>query len=485
MTDVVVSGKRVRERDSLQHRGRERRRGLADLIAALSRVLVQRGEAAFLRGAFEETLRQLIGVRAVRLREAGSRWSRASETDGETYAIEVPPSAARTGGMLETSLQPGTPLGAWDCELLKTGAQLAALVLEAERAAGAAARTDAGGPRQSRRDGAAPLIGTTTAMSTLRSRSEQVANTDFTVLREGESGVGKELVARQIHELSARRDGPFVAINCAALVETLLEAELFGIEERTATGVRGRRGKFEHADGGTLFLDEVSDLSVSAQAKLLRAIQELAVERVGGQGTRAVNIRIVAATNRGLRDMVERRLFRADLYYRLGGVDIHVPSLRERRPDIRELAAYFLDRHRQTRRLRLSEGALLALLNYDWPGNVRELERVIERVVALAADSTIELDDLPARIRGDYERVLMPSVVANESLRVWAARYSRIVLERCQGNKRRAARDLGISYHTLQTYLDLAARIHGPAAAEALPPADPASETALAGQGGL
>ena len=127
-----------------------------------------------------------------------------------------------------------------------------------------------------------------------------MASTDFTILLEGESGVGKELVARQIHESSRRRQGPFVAINCAALVETLLEAELFGIEERTATGVRGRRGKFEHADGGTLFLDEVSDLSLSAQAKLLRAIQDLSVERVGGTGSHRVDIRIVAATNRSL-----------------------------------------------------------------------------------------------------------------------------------------------------------------------------------------
>src|SRR5207302_4266322 len=167
------------------------------------------------------------------------------------------------------------------------------------------------------------------------------AGTDFTILLEGESGVGKELVARQIHDLSPRRNGPFVAINCAALVETLLEAELFGIEERTATGVRGRRGKFEHAEGGTLFLDEVSDLSLSAQAKLLRAIQELSVERVGATGARRVNTRIVAATNRTLSDMVARGLFRADLYYRLGGVEIHVPSLRSRRDDLAELAAHF------------------------------------------------------------------------------------------------------------------------------------------------
>src|SRR5262249_61898596 len=147
----------------------------------------------------------------------------------------------------------------------------------------------------------------------------------------------KDWVARQIHELSRRRSGPFVAINCAALVETLLEAELFGIEERTATGVRGRRGKFEAADGGTLFLDEVSDLSPTAQAKLLRAIQDLAVERVGGSSAHRVDIRIVAATNRRLADLVEQRTFRPDLYYRLSGVDVRVPALRERRADILEL----------------------------------------------------------------------------------------------------------------------------------------------------
>src|SRR5207249_2337065 len=166
-------------------------------------------------------------------------------------------------------------------------------------------------------DGAPPLVGSTSAMRALRSMTERVAGTDFTVLIEGESGVGKELVAHQIHDLSRRRNGPFVAINCAALVETLLEAELFGIEDRTATGVRGRRGKFENADGGTLFLDEVSDLSLAAQAKLLRAVQDLAIERVGGHNTHRVDIRIIAATNRSLSGMVERGVFRPDLFYRL------------------------------------------------------------------------------------------------------------------------------------------------------------------------
>ena len=244
-------------------------------------------------------------------------------------------------------------------------------------------------------------------------------------------------------------------VNCAALVETLLEAELFGIEERTATGVRGRRGKFEHADGGTLFLDEVSDLSVSAQAKLLRAIQDLAVERVGGTGHHRLDIRIVAATNRSLASLVERRLFRADLYYRLSGVDLRIPALRERRADVPLLAEHFLEGHRSMRRLRLSPSVMDALIVYDWPGNVRELQRLIERAVALAEADTIELDDLPTALRGDYAEAILPSVRRHDTLRVWASRYARLVLERCGGNKREACRVLGISYHTLRAYVQL------------------------------
>ena len=176
----------------------------------------------------------------------------------------------------------------------------------------------------------------------------------------------------------------FVAVNCAALVETLLEAELFGIEERTATGVRGRQGKFEHAEGGTLFLDEISDLSLSAQAKLLRAIQDVAVERVGGHGSRRVNTRIVAATNRSLSDMVARGLFRTDLYYRLGGVEIHVPPLRARREDISELARYFLSRHSQRARPgAVGRGRRRAAHLRAGLATCASCERFIERAVAL------------------------------------------------------------------------------------------------------
>ena len=304
-----------------------------------------------------------------------------------------------------------------------------------------------------RRDGAAPLIGSSAVMRAVRERIERVAATDFITLIDGESGTGKELVARQIHEISARRRGPFVPVNCAAIVETLLEAELFGIEDRTATGVRGRRGKFECANGGTLFLDEVADLSLSAQAKLLRALQDLAVERVGGNGLYQVNTRVVAATNKTLWGLVEARMFRADLYYRLAGIEIQVPPLRERREDILELAAYFLERHGHARQLTLSPPAADALLTYDWPGNVRELERMMERTLALARHPTIEVDDLPIRIRDDFSDVLLPSMMRNDTLRAWGSRYVRLVLERSGRNKRKACRALGISYHTLQSYL--------------------------------
>jgi transcriptional regulator with PAS, ATPase and Fis domain len=280
-----------------------------------------------------------------------------------------------------------------------------------------------------------------------------VAATHFTVLIEGESGVGKELVARQLHDRSPRRHGPFVAVNCAAIVDTLVEAELFGIEDRTATGVRGRAGKFEHASGGTLFLDEISDLSLGTQAKLLRAIQDLAIERVGGHGAHRVDVRIVAATNRSLLGLVERRMFRPDLFYRLSGVEIQVPPLRDRRADVVALARHFLDRHRTLRPLTLSLGAAEALTAYDWPGNVRELERLMERAVALAETDVIELDDLPPNVRGAYAEHLVPSLRRNDTMRSWGARYARLMLERCRGNKREACRVLDISYHTLASYL--------------------------------
>src|SRR5262245_49218467 len=213
------------------------------------------------------------------------------------------------------------------------------------------------------------LVGRSVLMQELRARVTRVAQTNFTVLIEGESGAGKELVARDLHRCSHRPRGPFVAVNCAALVETLVEAELFGIEERTATGVRGRRGKFELADQGTLFLDEVGDLSATAQAKLLRVLQDMAVERVGGHGVHRVDTRVVAATNRSLRGMVDAGHFRADLYYRLAGVEICVPPLRARREDVPLLVDHFISRYRRATGLTVSAAAMEALMAFDWPGN--------------------------------------------------------------------------------------------------------------------
>jgi len=458
-------------------RQRDRRNAVADMVAALTRALDRRHDVSLMRGVFEQTLRRVVPLRTVQLREGNGRWRRRQEAapGPESVAFDVPGSEPPLSGVLEATFDPGCRLGEWDFQVLGIAAHLGALVLEIERSRLQLARAGVATPRV-RRDGAAPLIGSTPIMQGLRSQIERVAATDFTVLLEGESGVGKELVARQIHDLSRRRHGPFVAINCAALVETLLEAELFGIEERTATGVRGRRGKFEAADGGTLFLDEVSDLSLAAQAKLLRVVQDLAIERVGGHNTHHLDVRIVAATNRGLLELVNRRLFREDLFYRLGGVEVRVPTLRERRPDVLELAEYFLRRHRGERPVSISPLAADALVNYDWPGNVRELERLMERAIALADTEVLDLDDLPPTIRGDFSAAVVPSLRRNDTLRAWSSRYARLVLDRCEGNKREACRVLDITYHTLQTYLRFG---HDEGASESTPADAPAAAAAV------
>jgi transcriptional regulator with PAS, ATPase and Fis domain len=242
-------------------------------------------------------------------------------------------------------------------------------------------------------------------------------------------------------------------VNCAALVETLVEAELFGIEERTATGVRGRRGKFELADQGTLFLDEVADLSLTAQAKLLRVLQDMTVERVGGHGSHQIDTRVLAATNRNLHEMAASGQFRPDLYYRLAGVEIVVPPLRARREDIPLLITHFLETYDRASTMSVSRSATEALLAYDWPGNVRQLGRVLERAIALAPESEIVLADLPDQIRREYGEVLGEASGCDDSLRAWSSRYVHLVLLRCQGNKRRACDVLDISYHTLQAHL--------------------------------
>jgi DNA-binding NtrC family response regulator len=436
----------------MPRRTAERRAGLHDLVREVVTDWLTPGPPPDLQGILSSSLSRLLPAKSIRLNELTAAaairpWEPVRTRDYVAVALPLTDPSRRV--VLEASFQGERTVDGWTCQILEGAAGLATLLLEAERLSRLRHT-----PSSRAGDGAAPLIGSSLVMQGLRERVERVATTDFTVLIEGESGTGKELVARQIHELSRRSQGPFVAINCAALVETLLEAELFGIEERTATGVRGRRGKFESADGGTLFLDEVSELSVAAQAKLLRAIQDLTVERVGGSSSRRIDTRIVAATNRPLASLADRGLFRADLYYRLSGVDVRVPPLRQRREDILELSYYFLTRHGGRDRLTITDAAADALTTYVWPGNVRELERMLEGAVATCESHQITLDDLPIALRGAYGEVLMPSVQAGDTMRTWGSRYARLIFERCERNKRQTCEVLGISYHTLNAYLN-------------------------------
>ena len=426
-----------------------RRGGLSQLLARAVTCIGNGHGPRGRRAELETALRQVLNARAVTIREGGlPAGADAARMERDVLRVALPV-ANRPALHLEVTLGHRQPLESGGRERLLDAARVAGLALSA-----AAESVTAPEERLTSSSFDSPrLVGAAEPMVRLRHEISRVAATAFTVLIEGESGSGKELVARRIHEESDRRSGRFIGVNCAALVETLLEAELFGIEDRTATGVRGRRGKFELADGGTLFLDEVSDLSLAAQAKLLRAIQEMSVERVGGHTTRAVDARLIVATNQSLRKLVAAGRFRGDLYYRLSGLEIQVPPLRDRGNDIVALANHFLDRHRAVRQVELSRSAVDALLTYDWPGNVRELERVIERAVALATSTELTARDLPPAISRTYDEILGPSLRHGDTLREWGSRYARVVLDRCNHNKREACRMLGISYHTLQAYL--------------------------------
>jgi transcriptional regulator with PAS, ATPase and Fis domain len=265
----------------------------------------------------------------------------------------------------------------------------------------------------------------------------------------GESGVGKERVARLLHSSSERASGPFVPLNCAALPESLLEAELFGIEEGVATGVQRRLGKVELADGGTLFLDEIGDLTQSLQSKLLRVVQEREFERLGGREHIPVDIHLVTATNRDLEAMVDGGEFRRDLYYRLRVVVVHIPPLRERRGDIPLLARHFLELYGERfgkPGARLSRDALAALLAHPFPGNVRELENAIQASIALAPGEEIGEEDLQLQ----DARSESPGIEAEPmTLQEVEQRHIERVLRSVAGNRQEAARVLGIDRSTL------------------------------------
>jgi DNA-binding NtrC family response regulator len=298
------------------------------------------------------------------------------------------------------------------------------------------------------------IIGEHPSMQRLMKNIAQVARSRATVLIHGETGTGKELIAAAIHQNSKRKDNPFIRLNCASLSETLLESELFGHERGSFTGAMARReGRFKQADGGTLFLDEVSEIPPSVQIKLLRFLQEREFERVGGNETLKVDVRVVAATNRDLKQRVDEGRFREDLFYRLKVVQLDVPPLRVRRSDIPLLAQTFLrkyasDNDRPVRGF--TEEALRHMMIYPWPGNVRELENAIERAVVMCEGNLIERDDLPTSAHGDLQNgsimALIPGVTMAELERMAILR----TLDAVDGSTARAAEILGISQRKIQ-----------------------------------
>jgi two-component system response regulator AtoC len=314
------------------------------------------------------------------------------------------------------------------------------------------------------RFGVQNLVGQSPAIVEVYKLVARVASLDTTVLIEGETGTGKELVARAIHYASPRADGPFVVVDCTALPEALFESELFGHERGAFTGAQSaRRGLLETAAGGTCLLDEIGELSATLQGKLLRVLQEQTIRRVGGNDWVSVNVRMIAATNRDLRKRVEEGAFREDLYYRLNVVTITVPPLRERAQDIPLLAQHFLGKFAGASRgpaRGLAQPTIEVLCAYDWPGNVRELENAIERAVALSSSEVLMPEDLPAQPRAAHPPLVLPTrEMSLEDVKRW---YVTKVLEDMGGNKVHAAERLGIDRGTLYRILRRQAPEEGP-----------------------
>ncbi len=306
------------------------------------------------------------------------------------------------------------------------------------------------------------IIGQSRPMKALIDMMAMIAPSEATVLITGESGTGKELIAKSIHHNSPRKDHSLVVVNCAALTQTLLESELFGHEKGAFTGAdRRREGRFMQADKGSIFLDEIGETSAAMQARLLRVIQEREIQRVGGEETVSVDVRIIAATNRNLEEEVKNGRFREDLFYRLNVVALHIPPLRERHEDIPLLAQHFLEKYSDKNHKTVkgfSPVAMDMLLKYPWPGNVRELENTIERAVILLPDDYITDKELPSTLTESYaERIGQvlppPQVAANRSLEEIEREAIFATLEDSGGNKSETARRLGINRKTLHKKL--------------------------------
>ena len=306
----------------------------------------------------------------------------------------------------------------------------------------------------SKNQGLKSLVSRSPAMQAVLDRVLRIAPLRATVLIHGESGVGKELVARSIHFNSPRREYPFIALNCAAMPQNLIESELFGHEKGSFTGAHARaRGKFEIAHRGTLFLDEIGEMNHPTQAKLLRVLEEKEFMRVGGDQSIRVDVRVIAATNADLEDMVERSLFRRDLYYRLKVLIVQVPPLKDRREDIPALVETFLDELSRANAVRpkaIVPEALAALVAYHWPGNVRELKNILESVLVSSAGDLIRLDDLPPSVRRESATFEKPEVAVGMTLEDMERALIRRTLEHTGGNRTHCASLLGIGVRTLQ-----------------------------------
>ncbi|MCL5124770.1 MAG: nif-specific transcriptional activator NifA [Deltaproteobacteria bacterium] len=293
------------------------------------------------------------------------------------------------------------------------------------------------------------IVGNSKVMRGVYDLISQVSRSEATVLVRGESGTGKELVAHAIHYNSPRADKPFVKVNCGALPESVVESELFGHERGAFTGaIATRKGRFELAHGGTIFLDEIGDLSPTTQIKLLRVLQEREFERVGGSTTIRVNVRIIAATNRDLENLIGEGIFRSDLYYRLNVFPIHIPPLRERKTDIPLLADYFIEKYsraNEKRVLRISTPAIDMLMSYHWPGNVRELENCIERAVLLSSDQVIHSHNLPPTLQTAEASGTVHAGSLDSTLDTVERDLIVDALKAARGNRAKAARALGLT----------------------------------------
>ncbi len=300
------------------------------------------------------------------------------------------------------------------------------------------------------------IVGKSSRMKQVMDIVEQVSNTRASVLITGESGVGKELIADALHDLSDRSQKPYVKVHCAALTESLLESELFGHEKGAFTGAAARkRGRFELADKGTIFLDEIGEISSQVQIKILRVLQERTFERVGGEESVSVDVRIISATNKDLKREIEAGHFREDLFYRLNVVHVHVPALRERKEDIPLLSTAFLKEFSEENRKQvqgISHKASALLYNYSWPGNIRELRNCMESSVVLSKGDVIEVEDLPLSVRQEHddERVIIPVGITMEEAQ---KKIIQATLNHLNGNKSRTAEVLDIGRKTLHRKL--------------------------------